>query len=185
MIIGISGYKGSGKTTLGRALKHHLDDERENAIIDHLAEGFKRAVQVIFGFDTDQIYGDNKETVDEFWGVSPRWAMQTLGTEWGRVLISKDMWIKSLWVRVRGYHENGVHVIIPDIRFENEAQFVRDNGGILINILRDEVTPGDVHPSELGLTNWSDYDYTVYNNGSIEDLLTRAEEITQSIIEIT
>ena len=56
-----------------------------------------------------------------------RRAMQTLGTEWGRNLIGQDIWVNALERRIKS---TGASVIlIPDVRFDSEAEMIFKNGG--------------------------------------------------------
>jgi len=87
----------------------------------------KAALKVLLGFTDDQLNDHAlKDTVSEYWGVSPRHAMQRLGTEFGRKMIHEDAWIKRGEIEVRKNLNNGRGTIISDVRFENEAQWVRN-----------------------------------------------------------
>src|SRR5690606_24735571 len=74
-------------------------------------------------------------------GASPRKMMQTLGTDWGRQMIGEDIWVKA-FARINA----GKQVVVPDVRFENEADIVRANG-ILIHLVGRGGIEGD-HVSE-------------------------------------
>ena len=71
---------------------------------------------------------DAKAVIDDSFGVTPRHMMQTLGTEWGRHMIDGDIWVKA-FARLNA----GMCVIVPDVRFENEAALVREHG-VLIHL---------------------------------------------------
>lgn len=61
-------------------------------------------------------------------GVSPREMMQTLGTEWGRGFVHRDLWVVLMLLRIEAMKKYGyptankLYVIIPDIRYDNECQ---------------------------------------------------------------
>ena len=79
------------------------------------------------------INGDLKESPTEYLsGRSPREAMQTLGTEWGRGL-HPDFWV-NIWKKSVA----GRKVCVDDMRFANEAKTVREMGGFVIEIARDK-----------------------------------------------
>lgn len=63
--------------------------------------------------------------------------------------------------------------IITDCRFPNEAQAVKDKGGIIIRIDRPGVNPINDHPSETGLDNWK-FDYKIAN---LSDIYTLKETV--------
>lgn len=117
------------------------------------------------------IDGDLKEMpVPQLCGKSTRHAMQTLGTEWGRDCIDKDFWVQAT---LRGAVAAG-KAVISDVRFKNEAAAIKEHGGVLVQIVRDAAPNGDSHTSEkIDFTP----DYTILNNGTIE-------ELTQHILEI-
>jgi hypothetical protein len=68
--------------------------------------------------------------------------------------------------------------VVTDVRFDNEAIFIRNRGGVIINIVRDKQ---DIienrHSSEGGLRS-DNIDLTIHNNGSIEDM---CNEVTYHI----
>jgi hypothetical protein len=68
--------------------------------------------------------------------------------------------------------------IITDMRFPNEMQAVKANGGITIRVVRpsDKEIPLDLHPSETALDD-AEFDYEIINDGTIEDLKEKVEGI--------
>ncbi len=59
--------------------------------------------------------------------------------------------------------------LVTDVRFENEAEAIKERGGILLRINRNVDT--GTHPSETSLDDYK-FDYTISNKGSMEDLVT-------------
>jgi len=60
-------------------------------------------------------------------------------------------------------------VIITDLRFPIEAEFLRRSGFVLVRIERIErKVDGDCHDSETALDNF-DFDYYIFNDGTKED----------------
>ena len=82
---------------------------------------------------------------------SPRQLMQYIGTELFKVRIRRDIWLDIASTVI----PNQGDLIIPSIRFDEEAQWVRDNGGIVIHIYRtdmnDEKQDWNLHVSEQGI----------------------------------
>ena len=70
--------------------------------------------------------------------------------------------------------------IISDVRFRNEAQAIKDRGGILIRTIRESDYKSD-HPSETSLDNWKEWDYVIDNNGSMEDLQEKVKTILNNV----
>lgn len=142
-IVAFTGLAGAGKTTAAA----HLVVRR----------GFKRvrfagplkAMMAASGLSQREIDGDLKDLpCDLLGGKTPRWAMQSLGTEWGRNLISSDLWIRA-WQKAVAAVPAGVPVVVDDCRFPNEADAVVAAGGILVRIERPAVVKeGYQHSSE-------------------------------------
>lgn len=121
-LIGIAGQARAGKDTLASYLLDNLsDDWTRSSFADPL-----KAMLSVIGVDCSD---DAKAVVSDDYGVTPRHMMQTLGTEWGRHTIDSDIWVKA-FARLNA----GKCVIVPDIRFENEAELVREHG-VLIHLV--------------------------------------------------
>lgn len=115
----------------------------------------------------------DKETVIPEFGVSPRQMMQTLGTEWGRQLVHPDFWVI---LAKRRYDFAGPGMVAADVRFENEAEWIRANG-VMVHVHRNEVPRIHDHISEGGIAAVRG-DIHVYNNGSLANLETTVRSIS-------
>lgn len=159
-LIGFTGRANSGKDAAADALvKNHNFKARP------FAYPMKEACKAIFGWDDSILYGQDKEEVDTFFGVSPREALQTLGTEWGRNMINKDLWLKSMEKFIR----SNKLVVVPDVRMDNEAELIRSMGGVVIEVARPAIKNVREHASEKGI-NRDLIDATLYNTGTLESL---------------
>lgn len=183
-IIGIIGAIGSGKDTCGDYLITHYMF-RKTAF----ANKVKDIASIVFGWNRDMMEGVSKESrewreqVDPFWGLSPRAAMQKIGTDMFREHIDKDIWIKSVVKEVTSSSDN---YVITDCRFYNEVQAVKNLGGIIIYVERGEApnwnkgNTSDIHVSDINPYILSKYaDYTISNNGTIEDLYKKINLILE------
>lgn len=94
-----------------------------------------------------------------------RHLLQTLGTEWGRDCISRDLWT-GIWADEVLQREK---VVVDDMRFVNEVAAVRKLNGQIWEIQRPGVTTTTKHRSEAGLPGVQ-FDRTIINDGTIEDL---------------
>ncbi len=81
-------------------------------------------------------------------GRTPRHAMQTLGTLWGREAMHSEIWVEA-WKRRASMPVNPV--VADDVRFENEARAVRAVGGVVVEISRPGVDYARDHASEQGV----------------------------------
>lgn len=149
--IGICGPKFSGKDTLGKAIALAAFENGYGSRRIFFAQPIKEACCVMFGWTMEQLEDEVfKETVDERYGITPRHAMVTLGTEWGRDHISPDIWLTIAENRI---HETPVMTIpyITDVRFDNEADMVRGVGGLIVHILDGRPKDPNAHRSEKGV----------------------------------
>ena len=67
-------------------------------------------------------------------------------------------------------------LIIPDVRFFNEAEFIRKHHGTVVRITRMYDDTNDRHPSETELDDYK-FDYVIQNDGTLGDLLRKIQEI--------
>lgn len=145
VIVGFSGPIGCGKTTAATALEQIGFTRVRFA-------GPLKAMMAALGLGTREIDGDRKElSCALLGGKTPRFAMQTLGTEWGRETIHDNIWINA-WCNGVNSLPDGDPVVVDDVRFPNEAQAIHDLGGIVIGVSRFGCAPGTgcptVHSSE-------------------------------------
>ena len=150
-LIAFTGLKGSGKDTAAAGLLRGGSNFRKIAF----AEPLKAMLSTLLQSRGCSVYdvsryleGDLKEEPTDFlMGRTPRHAMQTLGTEWGRGLIDSALWVDTFQRRVRETWSKGLSVVVTDVRFPNEVEAVHALGGVVYCVLR----PGTVetgHPSE-------------------------------------
>jgi len=177
-IIGIAGAAGSGKDTAAQLIKDHSS----NSILYSLASPLKESASILFGIDIEDFYDRiAKEKINDVWKLTPRQLLIKMGTDFGRNVINKDIFIIRAQVEInKHFSENFDYFIIPDIRFDNEAEFVKDNDGIIIKLDRNnrDVVQLD-HETEYGISD-DLVDIYINNNSSILDLeyeLIRALEI--------
>lgn len=100
--------------------------------------------------------------------------LQDLGVGARRV-IGEDVWVNALFNRVASPDER---VVIPDVRFRNEAEAVKARGGFLIRIDRPG-HHGDSHESERDLDGWTDWDLVVSNSGSLVELEAHVVDVVR------
>jgi hypothetical protein len=173
MIIGFTGNMGAGKTTAANHLKLVMlrSGSFESRSFAKPLKNMLRAYYEAVGLPHEEVErrigGDLKETSDPFlMGRTPRHAMQTLGTEWGRGFIHPDFWVESSFLKPMA---TGVHVIFDDVRFPNEAAAIQKRGGVVIRVFRpnQELHDSGFHQSER---QEFDVDHVISNSGSVQDL---------------
>lgn len=141
-VIGVSGFAGSGKDSFA-----NIFVEKYGYTKISMADSIKDMLSVVFGWDREMLQGATpesrlwRETPDEFWSsvleypFTPRKAMTTIGTNLFRVHFHKDIWVQSVKKKIL---DVGTNVIIPDLRFGNEIEMMRDIGACLFEIERGE-----------------------------------------------
>ena len=173
--IGIHGYAGVGKDTLAALLAPMLQAKTRS-----FADPIKAICEEVFGFH-QEYFSDRavKEANSNFWGFSPRKAAQLIGTECFRENFGDDVWIKY---QTRGLmHIPKTTIIFTDVRFQNEADWIHREGGVIIHLTRQDYT-GNVgiqnHASETKL-NLKGPTYEIENNGSILELAVHAHNFAK------
>lgn len=211
MIIGICGFIGSGKDTIADYLVNIHQFRRES-----FAGTLKDACAAVFGWDRTMLEGRTKqarewrEQVDEWWSkrldqaITPRWILQYWGTEVCRRGFHDDIWIASLENKLRTSQDD---VVISDCRFPNEIKAIRDQGGIVLRVVRgpepewydhavnmnrgpernllwstakQSMEKYNIHASE---TAWvgTEFDAVLDNNGTLDELYQQVNDLLQDL----
>lgn len=173
-VIGFTGLKGSGKTTASTFLKEY------NFKIMSLATPLKEAAQIIFNFP--KAFKDQKSQYIPIWDMTIREIYQKLGTEVGRQ-IDPEVWIKNLQSRID--KSKCDKIAIDDVRFLNEAEFLRHQyDATIIGIVErgsDKPKTKDSHASESQMAqNWSQITDTVIQNPK-KDFDLFKERVTETV----
>jgi hypothetical protein len=173
-LIGLTGPAGAGKDTVAAFLVRDYD-----FVTMSFASPIKDALVSMFGLDRDAFTGTAKEAPIDWIGKSPRQLMQTLGTEWGRHLVREDLWLRHAQRRLQYYQQISGRVVITDVRFENEAAWLRSRGGRVWHIARTDRAGVNPHTSEAGVQfNAEAGDDLIDNNHGLEQL---ADEIRHAL----
>lgn len=176
-IIGLMGLLGSGKSEAA----NHL-------VLNHGFQRIKFAgplkdMMRALGLGENEIEGDRKELpCDLLGGRTPRYGMQTLGSEWGRDIIAPDLWVRA-WKAAVERAGPDARVVADDVRFQNEIEALIEMApelGRIIRIVRPSVDKAPAsHVSEnQGLSA----DHTILNHGSIDDLCANVDAIVEELL---
>lgn len=207
MIVGLVGFIGSGKGTVGDMLIESGFRQ------ESFAGSLKDAAASIFGWPRNLLEGDTdqsrhwRELTDHWWSeklnmpnFTPRLALQLLGTEVFRNCFHPDIWILSLENRLRKMNQD---TVITDVRFPNEIGLIQQQGGVIVRVQRGEdpqwmlaaatlnLAPNDLTPEDrayfeekLKDVHPSEYswvganvDYTIENSGTLDELRGRVSNL--------
>lgn len=181
-LIGIHGAAGSGKDTAANYLTEY---RRRDFRTIAFAEPIRVAMRAIFGWDDSYFRHPKKNEIDPKFGISPRKAMQTLGTEWGRSLINTDLWLIIAGEKSQPMIDSGFFVLVTDCRFENEAAWIRKQGGVIWHIDRKAAagagTEGN-HVSESGV-KFVKGDKRIDNNETLGHFYDKVDALADELLE--
>lgn len=168
-IIGVTGIAGSGKDTFALVAKEMEQKTDQFAFAGPL----KDACKILFNFSHDQLHDqETKEIQDGRWKKSPREILQWLGTDVLRNQINEDFFVMNMKQRIDD--SKAEYIIVTDVRFPNEAEFIRSLGGKVVKIVRDNKKTGgkttkySSHVTEQGIPD-NLVDAIIENNSSIEE----------------
>lgn len=184
-IIGIMGRKRAGKNEFADALcaasggGHVLafaDAIRDimyavNPIIGYQDGGFVRYATVIdeSGYEAAKEYPEFRQFA------------QRLGTEGGRAIFGENVWVDLVMSKVRQLPEGSL-VLIPDVRFPNEYDAIKEAGGYVVRVDRSSLE-GDEHDSHDSETAWLDLepDTVVRNDGDLSEFALKAHLLLEAV----
>ena len=184
-IIAICGAKRSGKDVLAKYIVATRGFKKLS-----FAEPLKKAVRELFNFndiqvgiDEENAVGDEKEIIDERWGISPRKALQFFGTEIMQHTIdelipntNRGFLADILLSRISDAASDTCNnYVISDLRFLHEYNKLKSSAKIrsliIVKISRPSINivERDTHISEKEYIDIP-YDVELVNDGAIGDL---------------
>ena len=222
MLIGVSGYSGVGKDTVGIIIQYLLCNSKEQVSIEEVISNYANNewwLEESSGWEIKKFAGKLKNIASHLTGIDvekfedqefkktnlgPEWDyqidefntptkmtvrdfLQKLGTDAMRMGLHDNVWCNALFANYVAIPQVGVDItenndyqypnwIITDTRFPNEAQAIKDKGGIIIRIDRPGIVPINNHPSEIGLDGWN-FDYKIANVSDVVSLMFTVENI--------
>lgn len=181
-VIGLCGAAGSGKSVAADELEQNgFVRVRFSSFLKAMMRGFFAACGLSEDEIERRIEGDLKEVPDELLGgKTPRYAMQTLGTEWGRELISPTIWSNAWRARAEAELARGNRIVAEDVRFETEDLEVHRLAGKIIKLTgcaKDVAASGHASEAMEGIRP----DAVVENDGAIEDLRAKVRDQVKEV----
>ena len=175
-LIGLSGKLGSGKNYIAEKIIAPYFQDKYNILIIGFGDQVKNELYARDETLTYDLLYDQKS-------YDSRKKLQEYATEYGRDKYNQDMWIRGLDMQIETFVKRSpkdVMIIICDVRFVNEADYIKKKNGYLFKInslnrtnLRywkeadnDEIKYNNIcnHKSEIDLDNYKLFDLIINND---------------------
>ena len=175
-LIGISGRRGSGKDTVARLLQQAQPERIWQ--IRAFGDSIKAVCAALTGEDVAPYHTQRgkAERVPTF--------RRTRGEMLQQVGQALRTWEPLVWVDAFfAALPPDAFVLVPDVRFPNEADPIRARGGLMLRMEGDPLaqrgdgTRDDDHPSETALDGYPHFAATLHNTGSRADLERQVREL--------
>lgn len=149
-------------------------------------------------------HSESTRSSEDLIKLTPRRLMQLLGTDAGRNILHPDIWVNATMSEYKFQHFRTVKIdgmfshqemiypkwIISDVRFKNEADIIKEKGGLLIRVNRPCTTCNEYvnqfcsnpyhvsnHQSEINLDDYGKFDYVINNDGTVDELILKTKDI--------
>jgi hypothetical protein len=205
MIIGVSGYSGSGKDTVGTIIQYLKCPSVGNNSIEEVCKNYQEHEEWLIDnseWEIRKFAGKLKDIASHLTGIDIEdfedqdFKKTNLGREWWTTcdegyqpMTVRDFLQRlgtdalrnnlhdNVWVNalMADYDEEYSNWIITDTRFPNEAMAIKNKGGIIIRVDRPGFEPINSHPSETGLDGWN-FDYKIQN---LDDIFSLKQVVQQ------
>ncbi len=137
---------------------------------------------------------DKERSLDLLCGRTARHAMQSLGTEWGRECIHPELWLRAWKHAAKLYVASGTCpslIIVDDLRFDNEAAYLRGLGAIIVRLFRAGIHYEQGHASErpvaydAGIELWPHaMQYVGVEDAVADNNRRNAQELLEAVVRV-
>lgn len=180
IVIGLTGYAGSGKDFTARVLIEKYGFERIA-----FADGIKDVLYELNPYvaTNEHFLTPLAQIVDaEGWDVAKqkpdvRQMLQRLGVA-ARTYIGANIWVDAVFNKM----ETGKKYVITDVRFPNEAEAIMKKDGDIWRIVRPGVGAINDHISEHALDGHPSIDLTLVNDSNLEALTLLVDEAVKNVL---
>lgn len=178
-IIAICGLRRSGKDTIAQYVQENYNYKHVK-----ISSTLKQTCALLFGFSHQQMEDKEKDIVDQQIGITPRLAMQFLGTEVMQYKIQEILPNvgRCFWIDLLIKNFNDDQVVISDLRFVHEYEALKKKHNLyVIKVCKTNPTlTQDTHPSEIEWLNIPE-NITIENNGSYQELYKKVNDFISTI----
>ena len=129
-----------------------------------------------------QFVAEHREIQDRpgLTAVTVRRILQWWGTEYRRAQ-DPDYWTKAWARKISQYDPNTTHILIDDVRFINELNSIKEQGGLIVKIERPGFNGANNHASETALDDYRDWDAVLRNDGSLHQFYGKLETLSAEL----
>lgn len=190
MLIGLAGKKESGKSTIAEHLQNKHGFERVN--IGMMIGADLLSLNPIVGYDkyaeileryADIYYNRGYEGAK----THPRYGVEIvrLLQDYGKAVRGQDpdFWLRSIIRKTMDHIAHGRSVVVENIRFRNEADWLLNDGGLLFKVYRKDAPTGinSGHVSETDLDDYQRFTDTIVNRGTVDELQVKVDRIVELV----
>jgi hypothetical protein len=194
--VAICGRANTGKNSTAKLIASLLCDEKAEYKMMAFADPMKRAVMQMYPWaDRECLYGLSKFRANPIPNTFDRdgnpLTYRQLLIDIGSRAREND---PDHWVKVFDYNVKKLSpfaekhlvdrklLIVPDLRFRNEFDYLREKGFFIIKLFRDtDVVIDSATETNQDLIKLSEFDYVLDNNGTLDDLKKHTKEIVKLI----
>lgn len=173
----ICGKARHGKDTVAEMLKEIYEEQQIDILNLQYSSYIKEYAKKISNWD------GSEET-------KPRELLQQLGTNIIRDKIDEAFFVKKIVDDIKVYSFFFDVLTISDARFKLEVDTPRENFDdvVVIHVVRPNFDNGLTeeqkrHRTEIDLDDYENYDYTIINDGSMEELKEKVSKIVKKEME--
>ena len=179
LLIGLTGRAGAGKSTVAAYLEHKWAMHQlafAEPIQAMLCQLFSMA-----GIDGAWTADRTLKELPTTLGWSYRHLAQSMGTDWARHQLADDFWLRVAGSRLDTPMMKTEHVAISDVRFPNEADWIRARGGVIVRVLREGLPSVRQHQSESQSDSITP-DTELLNFGSLATLQDQVDRMVEHLL---
>lgn len=173
-IIAFTGKKGHGKSTASKKVEDMLFADGQNVVRINFKDSLVKKMRECANGLLKDIAEHYSTTVDTLFDEKPpimRKLMQFVGTDVYRST-DDNFWVSSWEKKIEPYRRSDVIIIVDDVRFKNEFDIIKNNGGEIYRIVAtNKPIPTDVHQSETEMESFECITLIADSKESLEKLI--------------
>lgn len=196
MLIGVTGYKGSGKDTFAEIIKEFMGDAPKISPMNWLtpasdkvhmhayADALKRVCAIMYDIPIEWFYDNEKKNMvlEQYPYCKVREVLKRVGTDAVRLQFP-DTWVEATSRNVKKSMERygALVTFVTDVRYpDNETAYIKKHGGVIVRIYNPHVHLDSDHSSETGIDEIpADY---VINNDMTDEFWPRSINLFKQIV---